>query len=143
MNSRILNVSSALMLPNFTGGFSPSSQLLALGNALDALGPDGRKSRVVELRYFGGLSIEETAEVLGVSVDTAKRDWRMAKGLAYKRAYRKTKLMNFRQDLLTARAIKSATSVGLAHASSPRVFTKYRPLMIDIVPTLRRTVVNC
>jgi DNA-directed RNA polymerase specialized sigma24 family protein len=33
----------------------------------------------VELRYFGGLTIEETAEVLGVSVDTAKRDWRMAR----------------------------------------------------------------
>jgi DNA-directed RNA polymerase specialized sigma24 family protein len=34
---------------------------------------------VVELRYFGGLSIEETAEVLAVSVDTVKRDWRMAR----------------------------------------------------------------
>ena len=40
---------------------------------------DARKGRVVELRYFGGLSIEETAAVLNVSIDTAKRDWRMAK----------------------------------------------------------------
>ena len=55
-------------------------EVLALEEALDALARiDGRKSRVVELRYFGGLSIEETAEVLRVSVDTAKRDWRMAR----------------------------------------------------------------
>ena len=40
---------------------------------------DPRKCRVVELRYFGGLSIEETAEVLEVSIDTVKRDWRMAR----------------------------------------------------------------
>jgi RNA polymerase sigma-70 factor, ECF subfamily len=55
-------------------------EVLALDEALDALARiDRRKSRVVELRYFGGLSIGETAEVLGVSVDTAKRDWRMAR----------------------------------------------------------------
>jgi RNA polymerase sigma-70 factor, ECF subfamily len=55
-------------------------EVLALDQALDALaGMDPRKSRVVELRYFGGLSIVETAEVLGVSIDTAKRDWRMAR----------------------------------------------------------------
>ncbi|MBZ5617850.1 MAG: sigma-70 family RNA polymerase sigma factor [Acidobacteriia bacterium] len=55
-------------------------EVLALNEALDALARiDGRKSRVVELRYFGGLNIEEAAEVLGVSVDTAKRDWRMAR----------------------------------------------------------------
>ena len=40
---------------------------------------DVRKGRVVELRYFGGLSVEETAEVVGVSPETVKRDWRMAK----------------------------------------------------------------
>jgi len=55
-------------------------ELLALDRALDELARiDARKSRVVELRYFGGLSIEETAAVLKVSIDTAKRDWRMAK----------------------------------------------------------------
>jgi len=55
-------------------------EVLALDEALDTLARiDGRKGRVVELRYFGGLSIEETANVLGVSVDTAKRDWRMAR----------------------------------------------------------------
>jgi RNA polymerase sigma factor (sigma-70 family) len=40
---------------------------------------DERKSRVVELRYFGGLSLEETAEALGVSVPTVTRDWNTAK----------------------------------------------------------------
>ena len=55
-------------------------ELLALDRALDELARiDARKGRVVELRYFGGLSIEETAAVLNVSIDTAKRDWRMAK----------------------------------------------------------------
>ena len=54
--------------------------LLALDRALDALAAaDARKCRVVELRYFAGLSVEETAEVLGVSPDTVKRDWRLAK----------------------------------------------------------------
>ena len=55
-------------------------EVLALDEALEALARiDRRKSRVVELRYFGGLNIEETAEVLGVAVDTVKRDWRMAR----------------------------------------------------------------
>ena len=40
---------------------------------------DERRSRVVELRFFGGLSVEETAEVLGVCPDTVVRDWRLAK----------------------------------------------------------------
>jgi RNA polymerase sigma factor (TIGR02999 family) len=55
-------------------------ELLDLDEALSSLAKtDARKGRVVELRYFGGLSIEETAEVLGISAETAKRDWRMAK----------------------------------------------------------------
>lgn len=55
-------------------------ELLALDRALDALARiDQRKVRVVELRYFGGLNIEDTASVLGISVETTKRDWRMAK----------------------------------------------------------------
>jgi len=40
---------------------------------------DARKSQVVEMRFFGGLSVEETAEVLKVSLDTVLRDWRLAK----------------------------------------------------------------
>ena len=54
--------------------------LVALDDALDTLAAqDERKSRVVELRFFGGLSIEETAEVLGVCSDTVVRDWKFAK----------------------------------------------------------------
>jgi RNA polymerase sigma factor (TIGR02999 family) len=54
--------------------------VLALNEALESLSAiDARKSRVVELRYFGGLSVEETAEVLQISPKTAKRDWRMAR----------------------------------------------------------------
>jgi len=54
--------------------------LVALDDALHALAAvHPRKSEVVELRYFGGLSLEETAEALHVSIDTVKRDWRFAK----------------------------------------------------------------
>jgi len=61
-------------------GDTHAVELLALDEALTALGRiDARKSRVVELRHFGGMSNEETADVLGVSVDTVKRDWRMAR----------------------------------------------------------------
>jgi RNA polymerase sigma factor (TIGR02999 family) len=59
-------------------------EVIALDSALESLAKiDGRKSRVVELRYFGGLSLEETAEVLGVSTETAKRDWKMARAWLY------------------------------------------------------------
>lgn len=55
-------------------------ELVALDDALNALAAtDARTSRVVELRYFGGLSVEETAEVLKVSTDTVIRDWKLAK----------------------------------------------------------------
>lgn len=54
--------------------------VLALDEALASLSKvDPRKGRVVELRYFGGLSVEEAAEALQISPETAKRDWRMAK----------------------------------------------------------------
>jgi RNA polymerase sigma factor (TIGR02999 family) len=54
--------------------------LIALDEALDALAKvDPRKSRVIELRFFGGLDVAETAEALDVSVETVARDWRMAK----------------------------------------------------------------
>jgi len=54
--------------------------LVALDDALTALADvDPRKSRVIELRYFGGLSVEETAEVLKVSPNTVLRDWRLAR----------------------------------------------------------------
>jgi RNA polymerase sigma-70 factor, ECF subfamily len=58
----------------------PAVDVLALDRALEGLAAvDGRKARVIQLRFFGGLSVEETAEVLHVSTDTVKRDWRTAK----------------------------------------------------------------
>ena len=58
----------------------PDHDLVALDDALGALtAVDARKARVIELRFFGGLSVEETASVLNVSVDTVMRDWKFAK----------------------------------------------------------------
>jgi RNA polymerase sigma factor (TIGR02999 family) len=58
----------------------PGKDLVALDEAVTALAAvDARKSQVVEMRFFGGLSLEETAEALHVSRDTVKRDWKMAK----------------------------------------------------------------
>jgi RNA polymerase sigma-70 factor (ECF subfamily) len=62
--------------------FSPerATALVALDDALTALAQlDGRKSRIVEMRFFGGLTIEETAEVLNISPETVTREWRRAK----------------------------------------------------------------
>ncbi|MCI0488297.1 MAG: sigma-70 family RNA polymerase sigma factor [Blastocatellia bacterium] len=60
------------------------SEALALDDVLDALARiDPRKGKIVELRYFGGLSVEETAEVLGISPTTVMRDWALAKAWLY------------------------------------------------------------
>jgi RNA polymerase sigma factor (TIGR02999 family) len=65
-------------LPNLGSG--RARELIALDDALNALEKlDPRKARVIELRFFGGLSVEETAEVLKVSQDTVMRDWRLAR----------------------------------------------------------------
>src|SRR5438128_6939233 len=65
-------------LPEVASG--RSCELIALDDALNALaGVDPRKARVIELRFFGGLSVEETALVLKVSPDTVMRDWRLAR----------------------------------------------------------------
>ena len=59
---------------------APDVNLIELDEALDALERVDRQQRqIVELRYFGGLSIEETAHALGVSPATVKRDWRVAR----------------------------------------------------------------
>ena len=61
-----------------------SAELLALDEALENLAKiDEMKAKIVELRYFGGLSVEETAEVLSVSAITVKRHWKMAKAWLY------------------------------------------------------------
>ena len=63
-----------------------ADELIALEEALDELSKlDSRKSQVVELRYFGGLSLEETADVLEISLMTVRRDWRAAKAWLYRR----------------------------------------------------------
>lgn len=63
-----------------------SVDLIALDEALDKLAKfDERQARIVELRYFSGLDIDETAEVLGVSNATVRRDWNMAKAWLYQR----------------------------------------------------------
>jgi|SRR6185369_1254379 len=63
-----------------------AADLVELDRALDALAAfDERKSRVVEMRYFGGLSVEETAEVLNISLITVARDWKLAKAWLYTR----------------------------------------------------------
>ena len=64
-----------VIVPSELGG-----DLVALDDALEALASvDERKSRMIELRFFGGLSVKETAAVFHVSPDTVKRDWRFAK----------------------------------------------------------------
>ena len=61
-----------------------AEEIIALDTALEHLeGLDERLARVVELRFFGGLSVEETAEVLDVSERTVKRDWRKARAFLY------------------------------------------------------------
>jgi RNA polymerase sigma factor (TIGR02999 family) len=58
----------------------PTADLVAIDDALKALtAVDARKSRIVELRFFGGLSVQETAELLKISEETANRDWKLAK----------------------------------------------------------------
>jgi RNA polymerase sigma-70 factor, ECF subfamily len=61
-----------------------ADELLAVDDSLNLLAKlDPRQARVVELRFFGGLNVEEAAEVLGVSPKTVKRDWSMAKAWLY------------------------------------------------------------
>jgi RNA polymerase sigma-70 factor (ECF subfamily) len=71
----MLSFDEALVVPT-----EPGDDLVALDDALTALAAvDSRKSQVVEMRFFGGLSIDETADALHVSRDTVKRDWKIAK----------------------------------------------------------------
>jgi len=63
----------------------PGVDLIALDGALESLGgSDPEKLRIVELRFFGGLSVEQTAEVLGTSPATVKRQWSVAKAWLYR-----------------------------------------------------------
>ena len=61
-------------------GTDRAAEICALDDALDALAKrEPRRAKVIELRYFGGLSVEETAEALGVSPQTVLRDWKLAR----------------------------------------------------------------
>jgi RNA polymerase sigma factor (TIGR02999 family) len=70
---------SVTLGPEFAMPLRPE-RLLALDEALERLAAmDERQARIVECRFFAGLSVAETAEVLGVSTPTVKRDWRIAR----------------------------------------------------------------
>jgi RNA polymerase sigma factor (TIGR02999 family) len=72
-----LSLDEAIALPDKT-----DFDILALNDALKRLAAtDERKSQIVELRFFGGLSNEEVAEVMGISLATVNREWRMARAL--------------------------------------------------------------
>ena len=67
------------------GADPPSTDVLALDAALDRLATiDARHSRLVELRFFGGLTVEETAAVMGLASITVKRDWALARAWLYR-----------------------------------------------------------
>jgi RNA polymerase sigma-70 factor, ECF subfamily len=69
-----------------------AEEIVSLHAALEGLeAVDPRKSKVVEMRYFGGLSIEETAEALGVSIGTVNRDWRLARSWLIREMKRESK----------------------------------------------------
>ena len=69
----------------FGMAWSADSNLLELDEALDRLSAlDPRKARVIEMRFFGGLSVEETAEALGISPETVMRDWKLARAWLYR-----------------------------------------------------------
>ena len=70
---------------------NPVADIIALDDALRALSAvDERKNKVVELRFFGGLTVEETAEVLSVSPETVKRDWKLARAWLRRELRRET-----------------------------------------------------
>jgi RNA polymerase sigma-70 factor, ECF subfamily len=74
-DAQVISLEGALMVSP-----APRSDLVALDDALKTLASiDPRRSRVVELRFFGGLSVEESAEVLRVSPETVMHDWKLAK----------------------------------------------------------------
>jgi RNA polymerase sigma factor (TIGR02999 family) len=80
----MLSLDEAIAVP---GG--KDLDLVALDDALKGLAElDEQQARIVELRFFGGLSIEETAEVLGISAATVKRDWAMSKAWLYRELMR-------------------------------------------------------
>jgi RNA polymerase sigma-70 factor (ECF subfamily) len=71
-------------------GSARAEELIALDDALNCLAEiDPRKMKVIELRFFGGLSVEETAEVLKISPQSVMRDWKLAKAWLQRELKRK------------------------------------------------------
>ena len=78
------------LVEGLVAGVSPQPDLLDLDEALSELAElDERQAHLVELRFFGGLSIEETARALDISVATANRDWVTAKAWLFRRLKQK------------------------------------------------------
>lgn len=76
-----LELDESILIPTNTKDFD----LLALDEALERLAErDKQQAEIVELRYFGGLTIEETAKVIGISPATIKRDWKLTKAWLYR-----------------------------------------------------------
>ena len=106
-------------------GDDPGTDMVALDDAMNALSRiDPRKVQVVEMRFFGGLSVEETAEVLKVSTVTVKRDWRAARAWLYRELTGETpnagnKSMTCCSPCWTARP-KSATRFCVTRAPATR-----------------------
>jgi RNA polymerase sigma-70 factor (ECF subfamily) len=72
-NAKMVSLGKALIIP-------ANHSLLEIDEALNTLSElDPRKAKVVELKFYGGLSVKDAAEVLGISAETVKRDWRLAK----------------------------------------------------------------
>jgi RNA polymerase sigma factor (TIGR02999 family) len=85
---RLVSLDETSMVPR-----SPARDVLAVDEALTALAElDERRSRIVELRFFGGLSVEETAEVLKISPATVMREWKRAQAWLYAEIARKQPL---------------------------------------------------
>ena len=100
----------------------PPMDLVALDDALKVLATmDERKSRVIELRFFGGLSVEETATVLAVSPETIMRDWKLAK------AWLMRELRGEDSYFFNAASQLRTTVMGGAVASSIVMFIRKRP----------------
>jgi len=79
-NQQRLSITSAGQIGEGRVSSEPSIDLLALHEALEELtAMDPQQGRIVELKFFGGLSIEETAEVMGIGHATVERDWKMAR----------------------------------------------------------------
>ena len=111
-------------------GGDRAADLVALDDALDALARlDARKAQVVEMRFFGGLSVEETAEVLKVSSVTVMRDWSTAKAWLYlgtdRREEQWTRDRWKQVDSISAsRAGASATEARCLSAATPAAVTR-------------------